>query len=537
MVHGTRRRKACRRAGLDSPRDREQPALTGDDLTVDDVWAVAVEGAPAALADAAREKMRAARELVERAAHGSQRAHVRRQHRLRPLRLAVDPRGADRGAPAAAAAQPRVRRRRAVPGRDRARGDAAARERAREGLLGRARRDGRAAARVPQPRRAAARARAAARSARAAISRRSRTSRCRSSARARRASTASGCRAARRSRASGLEPIGLAGEGGPLARQRHAVHGGVRRARRSCARGGSRGRPTSRARSRSRRCRARARASCPQIHALRPLRGPARLGGERPPAARGLGDHRGAPLVRQGAGRLLAALRAAGARRHRATCSTTSTATVAVELNAATDNPLVLVDDELLVSNGNFHGQPLALRARRARDGGRRAREHLRAARRAARQPEPLGRAAGVPHRRRRAQLRLHDPAVRGRVARQREQGALPSGERRLDPDERRPGGSRLDGQRGRAEGAGRCSRTPSARSRSSCSRARRRVEFLAPLEPGAGVARRARVRARRSRRGCATTARSPATSRRSRRRSATARSSPRSRREVGELA
>jgi histidine ammonia-lyase len=34
-------------------------------------------------------------------------------------------------------------------------------------------------------------------------------------------------------------------------------------------------------------------------------------------------------------------------------------ATVEVELNAATDNPLVLVEDELLVSNGNFHGQPL----------------------------------------------------------------------------------------------------------------------------------------------------------------------------------
>src|SRR5437660_420225 len=34
--------------------------------------------------------------------------------------------------------------------------------------------------------------------------------------------------------------------------------------------------------------------------------------------------------------------------------------TMSVELNAATDNPLVLVDDELLVSNGNFHGQPLA---------------------------------------------------------------------------------------------------------------------------------------------------------------------------------
>jgi len=48
-------------------------------------------------------------------------------------------------------------------------------------------------------------------------------------------------------------------------------------------------------------------------------------------------------VVRPGSGRVLAALRA-----------------VAVELNAATDNPLVLVDDGMLVSNGNFHGQPLA---------------------------------------------------------------------------------------------------------------------------------------------------------------------------------
>jgi histidine ammonia-lyase len=35
-------------------------------------------------------------------------------------------------------------------------------------------------------------------------------------------------------------------------------------------------------------------------------------------------------------------------------------ATIAVELNAATDNPLVLVELDELVSNGNFHGQPLA---------------------------------------------------------------------------------------------------------------------------------------------------------------------------------
>jgi histidine ammonia-lyase len=33
---------------------------------------------------------------------------------------------------------------------------------------------------------------------------------------------------------------------------------------------------------------------------------------------------------------------------------------VAVELNAATDNPIVLVEEGELVSNGNFHGQPLA---------------------------------------------------------------------------------------------------------------------------------------------------------------------------------
>jgi histidine ammonia-lyase len=47
-------------------------ALTGEDLTLDDVWRVAVERVPAAaLADAAIERMRAARAVVERAAHGS----------------------------------------------------------------------------------------------------------------------------------------------------------------------------------------------------------------------------------------------------------------------------------------------------------------------------------------------------------------------------------------------------------------------------------------------------------------------------------
>jgi histidine ammonia-lyase len=34
--------------------------------------------------------------------------------------------------------------------------------------------------------------------------------------------------------------------------------------------------------------------------------------------------------------------------------------TVAIEINAATDNPLVLLEEREIVSNGNFHGQPVA---------------------------------------------------------------------------------------------------------------------------------------------------------------------------------
>src|SRR5689334_16909067 len=45
--------------------------LTGDDLRIGDVWAVAHGDAAASLSDEARTKMRAARELVERAAHGT----------------------------------------------------------------------------------------------------------------------------------------------------------------------------------------------------------------------------------------------------------------------------------------------------------------------------------------------------------------------------------------------------------------------------------------------------------------------------------
>jgi histidine ammonia-lyase len=36
-------------------------------------------------------------------------------------------------------------------------------------------------------------------------------------------------------------------------------------------------------------------------------------------------------------------------------------ATVAVEMNAATDNPMVFADDGVLLSGGNFHGEPVAI--------------------------------------------------------------------------------------------------------------------------------------------------------------------------------
>ncbi|MEO6487252.1 MAG: aromatic amino acid lyase, partial [Thermoanaerobaculia bacterium] len=44
----------------------ESRALTGEDLTVADVWEVAVHGAPASLTDTARAKMEAARETLHR---------------------------------------------------------------------------------------------------------------------------------------------------------------------------------------------------------------------------------------------------------------------------------------------------------------------------------------------------------------------------------------------------------------------------------------------------------------------------------------
>src|SRR6185437_8720390 len=97
----------------------------------------------------------------------------------------------------------------------------------------------------------------------------------------------------------------------------------------------------------------------PQIHALRPLRG------QRAAAANILRLLDGSAIIEshrwcdrvQDAYSLRCAPQVHGASRD---LLAHVDATVAVELNAATDNPLVLVGEGIVVSNGNFHGQPLA---------------------------------------------------------------------------------------------------------------------------------------------------------------------------------
>ena len=115
--------------------------------------------------------------------------------------------------------------------------------------------------------------------------------------------------------------------------------------------------------------------------------GPAGLGRERLAAPRRLRDHRVASLVRQGAGRVLASVRTAGARR--------------------VPRPARVRRGDRLRRAQRRDGQPTGarrrggdrlgrqlpwaaarIRPRHARDGGRRAREHLRAPRRAAREPD-----------------------------------------------------------------------------------------------------------------------------------------------------
>ena len=109
----------------------------------------------------------------------------------------------------------------------------------------------------------------------------------------------------------------------------------------------------------------------PRIHQVRGQKEPDARRREYAQAARRLRDPGQLP-VRPRAGRLCPALHPAAARRlpRRAQYVREK---VEIELNAVTDNPLMFLDDEAVISGGNFHGEPMALpvrlpRHRRQRD-------------------------------------------------------------------------------------------------------------------------------------------------------------------------
>ena len=290
--------------------------------------------------------------------------------------------------------------------------------------------------------------------------------------------------------------------------QRHAVHGRVGAlGARPRARGSRRWR-ISPAPFRSRRCRARGGASC---HRCRRC---ARCRGQAASASNILRLLQGSAIneAHRWCDKVQDAIRSAARRKctaRRATCSTTSGYTVWAELNAATDNPLVLVADEVLVSDGNFHGQPLAF----ALDTLAMAVAELASIseRRIERLVNP-NLPTGCPPSsttRRRAQQRVHDPAVRGSVARSREQGALPSGVASIRSPRARGRRITCRWETPPASRRGRCSRTRSGSSRSSSSRragsrvpraarAGRRVRATRAIRAPALAAVRATGRSRR---------------------------------------
>ncbi len=255
------------------------------------------------------------------------------------------------------------------------------------------------------------------------------------------------CRRGRGAAAGRARARRARGQGRPGAGQRHPADDGasaalaLAEAERLAAHA-----PTSSARCRSTRCRAptsrSTRASTP--------RGRTRA---RPPrratcaAAPGQRDPRVAPRLRA---RCRTPTACAACRRCTAPSATRSPTwrrCSPIEMNAATDNPLVFAETGEMLSGGNFHGQPVALAADLLAIAAARARRDQRAAHRAAGQPGAL-RPARLPRARGRAALRLHARAGHRRGAGLREQGARPSRERRLDPHLGQQGGPRLDGRR-----------------------------------------------------------------------------------------
>ena len=326
----------------------------------------------------------------------------------------------------------------------------------------------------------------AARSERAVTSPRSPTWRCRSSARGRRGSRGSGCPGAEALARAGLTPVRLqAKEGLSLINGTQFMAAMAALGARPCPPARA-GRATSPVRCRSRPCRARSRASI-RRSTLR-ARMPAR---SRPPRTCACCSRAPRSSSRiAGATRCRTRIRSAAPHRctgRAATCSSTSSARSRSRSMPRPTTPSSSLEEREIVSNGNFHGQPVAFAldclaiavAELANISERRV-ERMVNPSLSDGLPAFLTREGGH-------QLGHDDPPVRVRCARLREQGPRTPRERGLDPDERRTGGSRLDGERRRAQGA------TGARERGAIARDR-----VARRGAGGGVPGAARARTRR---------------------------------------
>ena len=242
-------------------------------------------------------------------------------------------------------------------------------------------------------------------------------------------------------------------QGGAGADQRHrrdARHAGARAARPARAaarrrrRRGDVGRGAARHRPRVRRRPDRA----------APAARPGRQRGEPARAAGRLADRRQPPPRRPArAGRLLAALRAAGARRRARHARPTPSAWRPPSCASAIDNPMVLPDGRV-ESCGNFHGAPLAFAcdflAIAVAEVGAIAERRTDRLLDASRSHGP----AAVPRRGRGRQLGADDRPVHAGGDGGREPAARRAGERRLAADQRDAGGPRVDGLGRRAQAA-----------------------------------------------------------------------------------
>ncbi len=282
-------------------------------LTIDEVIAVARGGAEVT---PRRGRARAHRGGLRRRRrrHRARAGRLRRHHRLRPAGDHAHPRGQGPRAAGEPRAQPRGRARRAALARGRARRDDHPPEHDGARPLRRQALGGRAPGRVHQRRHrpvgaVAGLARRLRRPRPVRAPRAGDDGRGRAADRGREARAERACPAGRRARARLAR-----GQRGPQPPQRHPVHGRHRLHARRRRRGAPRlGRPHRRDEPRGP---ARLRRPVPGAHpgaASHPR--PAGDGGQRPPRDRRERHHAQPPQLRQGAGRLLAALHPAGARR------------------------------------------------------------------------------------------------------------------------------------------------------------------------------------------------------------------------------